>query len=189
MTEDTVPSAQEPGTTDGPTMPRERLIQEFSEPGVDPARWNDVITLLEESQMFWLSTVRADGRPHVAPLPAMWLENRLHFCTGAHEQKARNLEHDAHCVLTTGTNDYRSGVDVVVEGVAQRVVDTDELEQLAAIWEAKIDWRFDVGDAVFLDTTADIHPAIVFAVIPSKVLVFTKAPYSQTRFDLAVDAG
>ena len=29
--------------------------------------------------------------------------------------------------------------------------------------------------------------AIVFAVVLSKVLVFTKSPYSQTRFDLAVD--
>ena len=116
--------------------------------------------------MFWLSTVRSTGQPHVAPLPAMWANHRLYFCTGAHEQKARNIEHDARCVLTTGTNDYRSGVDVVVEGVAQRVTATEELEQLSTIWLAKIDWRFDVGDGVFLDTTADGHPAIVFAVDP-----------------------
>ena len=36
--------------------------------------------------------VRRDGRPHVTPLPAMWLDGALHLCTGAHEEKARNLE-------------------------------------------------------------------------------------------------
>ena len=169
--------------TQGGTTSPGQVVREFSQPDATPPRWEDVAALLEDSEMFWLSTVRSTGQPHVAPLPAMWANHRLYFCTGAHEQKARNIEHDARCILTTGTNDYRSGVDVVVEGVAQRVTATEELEQLSAIWLAKIGWRFDVGDGVFLDTTADGHPAIVFAVIPSKILVFTKEPYSQTRFD------
>ncbi|MFU8872858.1 hypothetical protein [Micromonospora sp. SL4-19] len=40
---------------------------------------------------------------------------------------------------------------------------------------------FHVGDGVFLDTAA-AHPALVFAITPSKVLAFTKNPYSQTRY-------
>ncbi len=48
--------------------------------------------MLEASEIFWLSTVRRDGRPHVTPLPAMWLDGALHFCTGPEEQKAKNLE-------------------------------------------------------------------------------------------------
>jgi general stress protein 26 len=168
---------------DGMSEVEGRIVGEFSEPGAVSVPWRDVVRVLERSEMFWLSTVRASGRPHVAPLPAMWANGRLHFCTGAHEQKARNLAHDARCALTTGTNAYRSGVDVVVEGVAERVLASDELERLAEIWFDKIDWRFDVGDGVFLDTTADGHPAVVYAVVPTKILVFTKAPYSQTRFD------
>ena len=35
---------------------------------------------------------------------------------------------------------------------------------------------------VFLDTAAAGHPALVFAVTPSKILAFSKAPYSQTRY-------
>jgi general stress protein 26 len=110
------------------------------------------------------------------------LDGKLHFCTGAHEQKARNIEANANCAVTTGTNSYRSGLDVVVEGAAQRVTDAGTLARLASMWKDKIDWVFEVGDGVFLDPDAAGHSAQVFAVTPSKVLAFRKAPYSQTRY-------
>lgn len=132
--------------------------------------------------MFWLSTVRRDGRPHVAPLPAMWLDGTLHFCTGAHEQNARNIESDPRCVLTTGTNSYRAGLDVVVEGTVARISDEATLTRLAQLWRDKLGWQFDVVDGQFSDLGIDGHQAPVFAVTPAKVLAFSKAPYSQTRF-------
>jgi general stress protein 26 len=138
--------------------------------------------VLSSSEMFWLSTVRRDGRPHVAPLPAVWLGGTLHFCTGAAEQKAKNLEADPRCTLTTGTNQFRSGLDVVVEGTATRVTDAAQLEQLAAIWKSKLDWDFDVVDAAFRDPDGP-GVALVFGVTPTKVLSFGKGePYSQTRY-------
>jgi len=158
------------------------FVQEFSEPAAGATPWDQVVTVLERSEMFWLSTVRRDGRPHVAPLPAMWLDGRLHFCTGAHEQKAKNLEADSRCALTTGTPEYRSGLDIVVEGAAERVTDQATLTRLADLWRAKLDWTFVVGDGVFLDTEAGDHPALVFAVAPTKILAFSKNPYSQTRY-------
>ncbi|SBT52839.1 pyridoxamine 5'-phosphate oxidase family protein [Micromonospora narathiwatensis] len=161
--------------------PTAQLVEEFSEPGAVAPPWSDVVALLASSEMFWLSTVRRDGRPHVAPLPAMWLDDRLHFCTGAHEQKARNIEANANCVITTGTSAYRSGIDVTVEGTAERITDNATLERLARLWKDKLDWVFEVGDGVFLDTTGT-RPAMVFAVRPAKVLAFSKNPYSQTRY-------
>jgi hypothetical protein len=130
--------------------------------------------------MFWLSTVRTDGRPHVTPLPAIWDQGALHICTGDQEQKARNLEAEPRCVLTTGTNELHSGLDVVVEGTAGRVTDTDRLGQLAALWKAQLDWTFEVGDDTFRD--GDGRRGLVYAVVPSKVLAFGKDPYSQTRY-------
>jgi len=47
-----------------------------------------VVDVLTRSEMFWLSSVRGDGRPHVTPLPAIWLDGALHICTGDAEQKA-----------------------------------------------------------------------------------------------------
>ena len=98
--------------------PTVELNEGFSEPGAAARPWAEVAEVLSTSEMFWLSTVRRDGRPHVTPLPAIWLDGTLHFCAGSHEQKTRNLESDPRCILTTGTNQLRSGLDVVVEGTA-----------------------------------------------------------------------
>ena len=107
--------------------------------------------LLESAELFWISTVRADGRPHVTPLPAVWHDNALHFCTGAGEQKGVNLTRNASCALTTGTNAWKSGLDVVVEGRAERVSDDAQLRRLADLWSSKYDgdWEFDVRDGAF----------------------------------------
>jgi general stress protein 26 len=156
------------------------LNQGFSQPDATAPPWAAVVDVLSTSEMFWLSTVRRDGRPHVTPLPAIWLDGTLYFCTGSEEQKTRNLESEPRCVLTTGTNDLRSGLDVVVEGTAVRVTDQARLRQLAALWKSKLDWDFAVGEDGFRDP--DGRTGLVFGVAPAKVLAFGKGVYSQTRY-------
>jgi hypothetical protein len=148
-----------------------------------------VVEILDQAEMFLLSTTRADGRPHVTPIPAIWLDHMLHFCTGPGEQKAKNLEFEPRCILTTGSQAFRSGMDVVVEGRAERVTDGRLLRRLAEQWLVKLDWRFQVVEGGFRDPAqsdedAGTEPmAHVFAVVPTKVLAFSKGePYSQTRF-------
>ena len=152
----------------------------FSDPGAAPTPWAETQGALETAEMFWITTVRADGRPHVTPLVAVWLDGTLHFCTGADEQKAVNLRGNPHVVLTTGTNDWDSGLDVVVEGDAVRVTDDATLERLAAAWATKWDgqWRFEARSGVFHHESGE---ALVFAVTPRKVLSFAKGTFSQTR--------
>jgi general stress protein 26 len=152
----------------------------FSEPGATAVPWADVDAVLNKSEMFWLSTVRADGRPHVTPLPAIWLDRVLHFCCGDREQKAANLRSNPNCVLTTGTNQLHSGLDVVVEGVTERVTEHAKLVRLAALWKSKLDWDFEVGDDAFKDPAG--RNGLVYGVAPVKVLSFGKGPYSQTRY-------
>ena len=75
----------------------------------------------------------------------------MHFCTGPDEQKARNLEHSDQIAITTGTNTWAEGLDVVVEGRAARISDDATLQRLADAWEAKYGsfWHFDVVDGMF----------------------------------------
>ena len=73
--------------------------------------------------MFWVTTVRPDGRPHVTPLIAVWLDGALYFCTGPTERKAKNLLRNQNCILTTGCNKRNEGLDIVIEGQAVRVTD------------------------------------------------------------------
>ena len=63
----------------------------FSAPGATPTPWEDVVGVLVSAELFWISTVRTNGRPHVTPLPAVWRDGALYFCTGPGEQKALNL--------------------------------------------------------------------------------------------------
>ena len=155
----------------------------FSEPGAAARPWSEVAEILAHAEMFWLSTVRRDGRPHVTPLPAIWLDGMLHVCTGSLEQKSKNLESNPHCVLSTGANQFRSGLDVVLEGTAARVTDPARLHRLAALWKSKLDWDFQVTDGGFRDPADRI--GLVFGVTPAKVLAFGKNPYSQTRYRFA----
>ncbi|WP_236030274.1 pyridoxamine 5'-phosphate oxidase family protein [Paractinoplanes lichenicola] len=138
--------------------------------------------VLTGAQIFWLSTVRADGRPHVTPLPAVWTAGSLHFCTGPLEQKAKNLEANPNVVLTTGTDKQDEGLDVVVEGQAVRVTDGDRLRALAQLWKERLNWDYKVSGEAFTQLDEQ-HDAYVFGVAPAKVLAFGKGePYSQTRF-------
>jgi general stress protein 26 len=161
----------------GPTI---EFNGDFSEPGAGAVPWADVQRVLTTSEMFWLSTVRADGRPHVTPLPAIWRTGALHFCTSGPEQKTRNLEHEPRVALTTGTNRLHEGLDVVVEGTAERITDRPVLEQLAGLWKSKLDWDFGVREGGFTDPQGRL--GLVFAVRPAKVLAFGKDPYTQTRY-------
>lgn len=166
----------------GTTSPEEILDQRFSDEGVPPTPWSQVEALLESAELFWLSTVRADSRPHVVPLPAVWHEGRLYFCTGADEQKAVNIGHNPRVALTTGNNRWKEGLDVVFEGTAVRIDDDSRLQVLADLWRAKYsgDWDYEVRNGVFILDGVD--EAIVFEVPPSKVLSFAKGRFAQTRY-------
>ena len=137
--------------------------------------------MLEQAELYWLTTVRIDGRPHVTPLIGVLQGGVMHFCTGLREQKARNLEHSGQVALPTGNNTWASGLDVVVEGTAVRVVDHDALQRLADAYEAKYgsEWHFDVGDGMF--GTGE-RAAAVFRIEPTKVLAFAKEPHAHTRY-------
>jgi nitroimidazol reductase NimA-like FMN-containing flavoprotein (pyridoxamine 5'-phosphate oxidase superfamily) len=163
------------------TDPTAEIDSRFSDPDAGPTPWSDAAHVLEQAELYWLTTVRSDGRPHVTPLIGVVEDGMVHFCTGQREQKARNLEHSRHVALTTGNNTWAQGLDVVVEGTAVRVTDNDELQRLADAYEAKYGsaWHFDVGDGVF-DTGHD--PAAVFRIEPAKVLAFAKEPHAQTTY-------
>lgn len=167
--------------------PRGELDSRFSAPEATARPWSDVDAALTGAVMFWISTVRPDGRAHVTPIPAVWTGGALHICTGAQEQKAKNLARDPRCVLTTGTN-LDAGLDVVVEGPVRRVTGRPVLQRLAGLWKERLGWDFEATDEGF---TSDVNDAVlVYALTPVKILAFGKGrPASQTRFTFTPPAG
>src|SRR5213075_1078672 len=116
---------------DAMTTPHTTLDERFSDAGTEATDWRRTLGTLAAAELFWISTVRADGRPHVTPLVAVWLDDALYFATGAGEQKAANLRTNQNVILTTGCNEWERGLDVVVEGEAVQVMDESVLERLA----------------------------------------------------------
>ncbi|MFI6853347.1 pyridoxamine 5'-phosphate oxidase family protein [Streptomyces sp. NPDC050416] len=162
--------------------PDTRLDRRYSDETATATDWQEAEARLAAAELFWITTVRPDGRPHVTPLPAVWSDGALHFCTGPEERKARNLAENPHVVLTIGTNTWNRGYDLVVEGEATRVTDEGRLRELAAAWEAKYGsfWHFEVREGYFRHGAGR---AAVYSVAPRTVFGFAKGePFSQTRW-------
>lgn len=161
----------------------------YSDPAATATAWADTRRELESAEIFWVTTVRADGRPHVTPVVAVWFEGAVWFGTGAAEQKFANLGANPHVVLTTGSNRWDGGLDVVLEGDAVHVTDDAALAPVAEAFTARWDgrWRYVAGGGCFHD--ADIGGDVqVFRVAPVKVFAHAKGdPFGATRhrFDAA----
>lgn len=162
------------------STPVTTLDARFSDQDAAPTSWEETVRVLQSAELFWLTTVRADRRPHVSPLVAVWSDGACHFCTGPDEQKAVNLRTNPNVILTTGCNQWERGLDVVVEGRAVRTTDDATLRRLAAAWQTKWDgqWQYEVQDGAFRHGAGT---ALVFTVVPSKVLGFGKGTFSHTR--------
>lgn len=165
------------------STPRTTIDTRFSDPEATATPWSETRRVLETAELFWITTARADGRPHVTPLVAVWLDDAIHFSTGETEQKAMNLRVNRHVVLTTGCNTWTEGLDVVVEGDAVAVTDDAVLSRLATTWSHKWDgrWHYQVRDGRFFNPGGG-GDALVFAVAPAKVLAFGKGTFTHTTY-------
>ncbi len=173
-------------TEEVPTHPRTELDIRYSQPGATATSWEQAAALLAEAELSWITTLRGDGRPHVTPLITVLVEGTVHFCTGPEEQKGRNLAGNPAVAITTGTNSLRGGMDVVLEGDAERVTGREALQVLADAWVEKYgeEWRFHVSDDAFLPPGGGAE-AWVYAVRVRRAYGFGKAPYSHTRWTFA----
>ena len=80
--------------------PATELHPQFSNKGATPTPWAEARDLLEKAEVYWLSTVRPNGRPHVTPVVSVWLDDALYFCTGPGEHKAKNLARNTHLSIS-----------------------------------------------------------------------------------------
>jgi general stress protein 26 len=170
--------------------PKTELDPRFSSEGATPTPWAEGRERLEGAEVYWISTVRPDGRPHVTPLLGVWTGGALHFCTGPDERKAKNLAQNPRCALTTGCNRLGEDLDLVIEGDATRLTDDARLRRVADAYLSKYgeDWRFAVRDGAFYHDPGSLRgagpgAAWVYEVRPGKIFGFAKGrTFAQTRW-------
>ncbi len=155
-----------------PQMPGYGLLGPDEGTGLLP--WSWVADRLTSSHDYWLATVRADGRPHVMPVWAVWHDGALWFATSVGSRKARNLTADPRCTITTDN----ALEPVVVEGIAELVTDHHALADYIGRENAKYGTDYGVE---FVDpnvnATFHVGPTWVFSLTEDD---FVGSPTSWT---------
>jgi PPOX class probable F420-dependent enzyme len=90
----------------------------------------------------WLTTINADGSPHVTGVGALWVHGSFWFETGERTRKGRNLARDPRCALSIAAQEF----DLVVEGTASKITDQETVAAMAARWAAE-GWPARVDDS------------------------------------------
>ena len=144
--------------------------------------WEEARSRLEDSQFYWLATVRPDGRPHVVPVLAVWLDGALHFAAGAGSRKARNLGDNAQATITVDSDDLH----LVVEGTASKVQDTRQLRAIADVYLDKYEWPVTIRDGAYYGQgapTAGPPPYEVYRLTPAVAFAFgSDESFTPTRW-------
>ena len=132
----------------------------------------------------WLTTINADGSPHVTGIGALWADGSFWFETGEGTRKGKNLARDARCVLSVATHDF----DLVVEGTASKISDPQIVAAMAARWAAD-GWPARVDDsgqaltADFSAPSAGPPPWSVYRIdLRTATALATVAPGGATRW-------
>ena len=163
--------------------------------GLPTIEWSDVETQLADllknddprgpnRVSFWLTTLNADGSPHVTSVGALWHNGSCWFQTGERTRKARNVARNACCSMSVATR----GLDVVVEGEARRVTDPRLVSEAATLW-AQGGWPARVdesGTAITADFNAPSvgpPPWFVYQLTPRAAMAVSAVePYGATRW-------
>jgi hypothetical protein len=78
--------------------------------------WDWAVEKLKASRNYWISTTRADGRPHAMPVWGVVMDDALWFGTSPESVKGRNLERTGQVVAHTESGDEV----VILEGTAEQ---------------------------------------------------------------------
>ena len=120
-------------------------------------------------QTSWLATIRPDGRPHLMPIIAFWIDGAFHFVVGEETRKGRNLAADSRCVIATG-NATLPSLDLVVEGHAKPIDDEATVRHIAEVLGGN-SWPLEArGDQVYGPNapTAGPPPYSIYRLVPSR---------------------
>lgn len=119
--------------------------------------WGEMDERLGKAHNYWVATTRPDGRPHVMPVWAVWVDGRLHFGTDRHSRKARNLAANPEIVVHLESGDEVA----IIEGGVEEVTDGKALKTIDAAYKKKYGMK--VSDAPGDLCLFAVRPRVAFA--------------------------
>ena len=137
-----------------------RLAASYGVPGTGDGDWAPLERRLSEARNYWVVTIRADGRPHAAPVWGAWLDDAVWFSTDPESVKGRNLAARPEVVVHLESGDEV----VIVEGVAGPAP-AGRFEAYRAEYRRKYDFEHPAWGA---------PGAAVVVVTPRRILAWTE---------------
>jgi hypothetical protein len=162
-------------TSPDPTAERPNFGEGYSsteETPFNPPPWSAVQGKLAASRNYWITTTRADGSPHAAPVWGVWGDRGLVFSTSKKSIKGANLMRDRRVVVH-----LESGDDVVIATGSVALLSAAAAADpvLLDAYEAKYEFRPEPGSG------GDDQ---WFLLAPSTVVCWNEADFvnSQVRY-------
>ncbi len=140
-----------------------------SSKGLLPWTWAE--QRLKKSHNYWITTIKPAASPqedspqnvspHTMVVWGLWQDGRFLFSTGGSSRKARNLAHNANCVVCT----EHAHEAVIVEGTAE-IADVPARRKFLPIYERK--YKFDMKGMAqdilsMKEPVFAVRPRVVFA--------------------------
>jgi len=122
--------------------------------------WDEVEKKLESATVYWLSSTRPDGRPHVVPRDGTWVDGGLYYGGSPQTVHSRNTSKNPHVAVHIG-----DGQEVViVEGAIEIEKPSKEMAQrLADESFAKYPQYGKMDPSMYMGGVSVLRPRLVLA--------------------------
>jgi len=121
--------------------------------------------LIEGTSTGKISTVRTDGRPHVAPILFVWENKKIYFLTMNTSIKAKNIVNNSKVSFCTDDQSPPFSF-VIIEGEAKIIQNTFDLLG----WAGKIGGRYMVKEASEEMAKRNSEGMILVEITPAKII-------------------
>ncbi|HEY6762382.1 MAG TPA: pyridoxamine 5'-phosphate oxidase family protein [Baekduia sp.] len=170
----------------------DNLATLYDQPDMDWSRAEEALArdLPNAATAAFLVTVGADGRPHAAGIGPALCDGEIYITSGLAARKSRNLARDPRCALAVRLE----GLDLTLEGRAERVTDDATLTAVAAHyaeggWPASADLDAKAIAAPHSAQSAGPGPWQLYRFTVEKAVgVATAEPSSASRWTFATPA-
>jgi Pyridoxamine 5'-phosphate oxidase len=153
----------------GPTA---KVIATGAAADAAPIRWDEAARLFAAERSYWVATTSNGGRPHVRPVLAVWIDERMYSTTSPAARTGQNLTSRPSAAVTART----PAMDIVIEGSITWIDDPRRLHRIAAVYRDKYGWPVTVvGDAFhapYAAPTAGHPPYQVYELTPVVAYAF-----------------
>jgi hypothetical protein len=112
------------------------VIASAAPAGAAPIDWEEAARLFADERWYWVATTGDESRPHLRPVLAVYLDERIYSTTSPAARKGRNLARRPSASLAARA----PAVDIVIEGPVAWIDDRQRLQRVGDAYRDKYEW-------------------------------------------------